>query len=91
MTISSPVMNDESSDARKSAVQAVARAGLGIAILPDFVVGSDLKNRTLRAILPSATLAPLTSHALYRTESRGSARIEAVVAHLRATMPFNSA
>jgi DNA-binding transcriptional LysR family regulator len=73
------------------AVQAAARAGLGIAILPDFVVGSDLKSRTLRAVLPSATLAPVTAHALYRIESRGTARIEAVVRHLRTTMPFSSA
>jgi DNA-binding transcriptional LysR family regulator len=70
------------------AVLAAARAGIGLAVLPDFVVAEDLADRTLKALLPDATLAPVTAHALYRIEARGSARIEAVIRHLRGTMPL---
>ena len=68
------------------AVQAAVRAGIGLAVLPDFVVARDLEDRTLTALLPDATLAAVTAHALYRIEVRGSARIEAVIRHLQRTM-----
>ncbi|MFO0740078.1 MAG: hypothetical protein U0270_29535 [Labilithrix sp.] len=42
----------------------------------------------LKRLLPEAGLAPATAHALYRREARGASRIDAVVAHLRATMPL---
>jgi len=63
-------------------------AGLGLGLLPEFVVVSALSARTLRVVLPRAKLRPVTVHALYRTELRGSRRIQAVIAHLRATMPL---
>jgi DNA-binding transcriptional LysR family regulator len=66
-------------------IRAAAVAGVGLAVLPDFVVFGDLAARALRRVLPDTALAPVTAHALYRVESRGSARVEAVVAHLRAT------
>ena len=72
------------------ALRAAALAGLGLTVLPDFVVAGDLADRSLRALLPSATLSPVTAHALYRVESRGAPRIDAIVNHLRATMPLGS-
>ncbi len=69
-------------------VRAAALAGMGIAMLPDFVVARDLGDRSLRTLLPHAALAPVTAHALYRIEMRGAPRVDAVVAHLRATMPL---
>lgn len=65
-----------------------AVAGLGVAVLPEFVVADALQSNALRVVLPSATLEPVAAHALYRTEARGAPRIEAVVNHLREAMPF---
>lgn len=70
------------------AILAAVRAGLGIAALPDFVVASDLADKTLRVVLPEATLAPVAAHALYRVEARGTSRVEAVVRFLRSAMPL---
>jgi len=70
------------------AVRAAVVAGMGIAILPDFVVQDALADRSLRALLPEAALSSVAAHALYRVEGRGSPRIEAVLAHLRRTVPL---
>jgi DNA-binding transcriptional LysR family regulator len=70
------------------AQRSAALAGLGVAILPDFVVAKELSERELKALLPTAELAPVSAHALYRVENRGSPRIDAVVRHLRASIPM---
>ncbi|HEU4412296.1 MAG TPA: LysR substrate-binding domain-containing protein [Polyangiaceae bacterium] len=64
-----------------------AVAGLGLAALPEFVVQRALAARALRALDVGAALPTVTVRALYRTESRGDARVEALVAHLRRTVP----
>ena len=69
-------------------VRAAVLAGAGITVLPDFVVASDLASGDLRALLSAATLAPVTAYALHRVELRGTPRIDAVLAHLRKTMPL---
>ena len=69
------------------AVRAAVLAGLGLAVLPDFVVVDDLATGALRRVLPKATRAPVTAHALYRLESRGSASISAVVSYLQQIVP----
>ncbi len=68
--------------------RAAAIAGLGVAILPDFVVAEALAERTLKALLPACQLAPVSAQALYRVENRGTPRIEALLRHLRATVPL---
>jgi DNA-binding transcriptional LysR family regulator len=70
------------------AIRAAALAGIGLAALPDFVVQEDLASGALRSLLPAVTFAPVAAHALYRVEARGAPRIEALLAHLRATMPL---
>ncbi|MEI9936071.1 MAG: LysR family transcriptional regulator [Pseudomonadota bacterium] len=70
------------------AIRTAALAGLGVAILPDFVVEKELSERSLKALLPNTALAPVAVHALYRVENRGSPRIDAVIRHLRATVPM---
>jgi len=70
------------------AIRSAALAGLGLAILPDFVVEKELGDRSLKAVLPDAELAPVAAHALYRVENRGSPRIDAIIRHLRATVPM---
>ncbi len=70
------------------AVRSAALAGLGLAILPDFVVEKELSERSLKVLLPTAELAPVAAHALYRVENRSNPRIDAVIRHLRATVPL---
>ena len=68
-------------------IRAAAIAGLGLAVLPHFAIADDLEAGRLRAILPSASLVPMPVCAVYRAELRGSAKVDAFVAHLRATLP----
>jgi DNA-binding transcriptional LysR family regulator len=70
-------------------IREAAIAGLGFALLPEFAVTEALAARTLRRVLPSVELRPATVHALYRAEMRGSPRLQALIAHLRATVPLN--
>jgi DNA-binding transcriptional LysR family regulator len=72
-------------------IREAAVAGLGLALLPEFVVSEALEARTLRVVLPRAEVAPVAVHAIHRTEARGSPRVRAFVAHLRRTMPLSTA
>jgi DNA-binding transcriptional LysR family regulator len=69
-------------------IRAAVRAGLGLAVLPRFVVDEDLEAQTLKRVLPELGLAPVQAHAIQRIEARGSPRLDAVIAHLKATVPF---
>jgi DNA-binding transcriptional LysR family regulator len=64
------------------------RAGLGLAVLPDFVVEEDLRRGTLQAIRFAAELAPVVVYALVRADARKIPRIRAVVEHLAQTVPL---
>jgi DNA-binding transcriptional LysR family regulator len=68
-------------------IRAAAMAGLGLAVLPHFAIADDLEAGGLRAVLPGALLAPMPVSAVYPAELRGSAKVDAFVAHLRATLP----
>lgn len=68
-------------------IRAAAVAGLGLAVLPHFVIADDLEAGRLRAIMPRATLAPMPVYAVYRGELRRSAKVEAFVAYLREALP----
>jgi DNA-binding transcriptional LysR family regulator len=68
-------------------IRAAAVAGLGLAVLPHFVIADDLEAGGLRAVLPRASLAPMPVYAVYRRELRRSAKVEAFVAYLRAALP----
>ncbi len=70
------------------AIRAAVLAGVGIAVLPEFVVRDDLRTDTLRALVPKALLAPVATHALYRVENRGMPRMEALLQHLRGAVPL---
>jgi DNA-binding transcriptional LysR family regulator len=69
-------------------IRDAAVAGLGLALLPEVVVADHLSAQSLRVVLPSVTAPPVSVHALYRVESKGSPRIDAVLKHLRATVPL---
>ena len=72
-------------------VREAALADLGLALLPNFVVAAQLESGALRAVLPAAKLTPVTSHALYRVEQRGTPRIQAVLGYLQRALPFAAA
>lgn len=64
-------------------IRDAAIAGLGIAILPDFVTEDALAAGTLKPVLPATAVPPVHAHTLHRVEARGNPRIAAVTAHLR--------
>jgi len=68
-------------------IRDAAIAGLGIALLPDFVTAEAVAAGALRVVLPAVTASAVVAHALVRVEARGNPRHEAVLAHLRATLP----
>jgi DNA-binding transcriptional LysR family regulator len=67
-----------------SALRALAIDGTGIALLPAWFVDEDLERRALRLVLPGWETEPVAVRALHRREHRGSARVRALVEHLRA-------
>src|SRR5216683_326424 len=67
-----------------SALRALAIDGTGIAMLPGWFVEEDLERRALRLVLPGWETEPVAVRALHRREHRGSARVRALVEHLRA-------
>jgi DNA-binding transcriptional LysR family regulator len=69
-------------------IREAAVAGLGLALLPEFVVAEPLAKGALRVVLPEVEADPVTVHALYRVEAKMSPSVGAVVGHLRATMPL---
>ncbi|HYP88794.1 MAG TPA: LysR family transcriptional regulator [Polyangiaceae bacterium] len=72
-------------------VREAVLADLGLAVLPDFVVTSQLESGALKQVLPATKLTPVTSHALYRVEQRGTPRIQAVLRYLQRAVPFAAA
>ena len=65
-------------------LRAAALAGQGIALLPTFLVGSDMRNGLLSAILPDLPPAELGIYALYAPNRYLAAKTRALVDHLAA-------
>ncbi len=57
--------------------------GLGVALLPDWLVSEDLASGRLQALLPGWETPLLTLSTVHRTELRGAARVRAFIEHLR--------
>jgi DNA-binding transcriptional LysR family regulator len=60
-----------------------ARAGAGIAYIPDWLVQPDLADNSLQRILPQWSSPPITAWAVHRAELRGSPNLKALLAALR--------
>ena len=66
------------------AIRQLALEGGGIAQLPYWLVQEDLRQRTLRVVLPRWVCGNVTASALHRAEHRKNPRVRAFVDHLRA-------
>jgi DNA-binding transcriptional LysR family regulator len=65
------------------ALRELALAGLGIALLPDWLVGQDVSATRLRRVLPGLSSPEVPVTALYRVEQRGWPRLRPVLDALR--------
>jgi DNA-binding transcriptional LysR family regulator len=65
------------------AVRELARAGLGVALLPEWLVQEDLKQQRLVRLLEDFQTPLLSAWAIHRTELRGVARVRALISALR--------
>ncbi|PWK91968.1 LysR family transcriptional regulator [Fulvimonas soli] len=68
-----------------AAVHAMALAGAGLAVLPDFMVEADLDAGRLRRLLPAYRLPEGSFHAVYPGQ-RPPAKVRAFIDHLRAAL-----
>ncbi|WP_267388360.1 LysR family transcriptional regulator [Sphingomonas sp. GC_Shp_3] len=71
-------MRSNSGDAMLPAL----RAGVGIALLPDFIVGGDLAAGTVEAILTEWSLPPIALHLMTPPSNLRPARVETLIAFL---------
>jgi DNA-binding transcriptional LysR family regulator len=69
------------------ALRELAIAGLGIALLPDWLVGDDLAAGRLRRVLPALASPEVPVSALYRVEQRGWPRLRPLLDALREGFP----
>mgnify|MGYP000638536323 CR=1 FL=1 len=65
------------------AIREAALAGLGIAMLPDWLVSADLAERRLQRIFSSLSSGSVTVWALYRRDLRQSPRVSAFIEELQ--------
>ena len=65
-------------------MRGAAVAGLGLLMVPQFIVADSLRRGELVALLPEFPPVGKTLHALYPRDRQGSARIRALVEHLAA-------
>lgn len=67
-------------------MRGAAVAGLGLLMVPEFIVADALRSGTLTRVLPGCRPVPTALHALYPRDRHGSPRIRAIVEHLAAAM-----
>ncbi len=67
-------------------MRGAAVAGLGLLMVPEFIVADALRSGTLARVLPGCRPVPTALHALYPRDRHGSPRIRAIVEHLVAAM-----
>jgi DNA-binding transcriptional LysR family regulator len=61
----------------------LAHAGLGIAVLPEWLIEEDAREGRLRRLLPGWQNGPSYTYAFHRVELRGSRRVRALMDALR--------
>jgi DNA-binding transcriptional LysR family regulator len=68
------------------ALRDLARAGLGVALLPEWLVEQDLASGTLKAVLKEWSGIPVSAWAVHRVELRSSVSVRAFVEGLAAAL-----
>ena len=66
------------------AIRELAVGGVGLALLPDWLVRAELDRGELKRVLPSWAGETVSVNAIYRLEHRGAPRVKALIEHLRA-------
>ena len=66
------------------AIRDLAVKGVGVALLPEWLVMNDVRRRALRVILPGWQSEPVPVNAIHRAKQRGEPRLRAFIDHLRA-------
>jgi DNA-binding transcriptional LysR family regulator len=61
-----------------------ALAGLGVAVLPEWLIDDDVREGRLRRLLPGWRNGPSYTYAFHRVELRGSVRVRALIGSLQA-------
>lgn len=69
------------------ALRELALAGLGVALMPDWLVAKDLADGRLRRVLPELASPPVPVTVLYRMERRGWPRLRPVLEGLQECFP----
>jgi DNA-binding transcriptional LysR family regulator len=62
-----------------------ALGGVGVAILPEWLVAEDVAAGRLRVLLSDWEMAPIVVNGVFRTEMRGAPRVRALLDHLADT------
>jgi DNA-binding transcriptional LysR family regulator len=65
------------------ALRQFAVSGLGVAVLPEWLIENDVREGRLRRLLPEWRNGPSYTYAFHRVELRGSARVAALIDALR--------
>lgn len=71
-------------------VRALVRAGCGLAFLPTFLVGEDLRDGSLEEVLPGRLDADLAVHAITPHRKLLSAKVRLLLDHLRESLGANT-
>lgn len=66
-------------------IREAMRGGLGIASLPTFIIGDDLKSGALERVLPDWCSPPIALHAVYPPGKALSAKVRLMIDHLAAS------
>jgi DNA-binding transcriptional LysR family regulator len=69
------------------AIREATLAGLGIGVMASWVAEEALATGALRRVLPEAAMSPIVLHAVYHRDSRGTARISALLEYLQRHLP----
>ena len=69
------------------AVRDATLAGLGIGVMPQWLADEALATGALRRVLPDAAMLPIVLRAVYHRDSRGTARITALLEYLQRHLP----
>lgn len=69
-----------------TSLREAARAGLGVAVLPEWLIGEDLVSGRLQRVLPAWQARDLAASIVYPVQRRLPARVRAFVDHAAAYM-----